>query len=462
MTPASNPTVFLSYGRGDDEAFVRRLHDDLEAAGFDAWFDLLDMPQRPLTFIQEIEDAIRERDRLIYVGGPKARSSDYVRQEWRSALVFEKQVIPLLRMGDYEDALPGQLTVMHCEDFRDDSEYDARLQKLIENLRRPEPPLGALKNVPNLPRTFLARPHLTWRVKDALLVNLQRPLVITGAAATAEDQGDAAQRIGVQGMGGIGKSVLAAVLARDREVRRAYPDGVVWLSFGPQPDLAAHMREFAAQLECDNTFGTIAQGKGILRAFCKRKAVLVVLDDVWNARDAEAFDVLGPRCKTLVTTRDSGIVHTLQGELFSVDLLSQVEARRLLADTAGTELAKLPSEADEIARECGYLPLALALAGGMIGRRSGQMGKASDQHAWTNVLKRLRSADIEKVRDRHAINPRHESIWRAMAASVDVLEEDQRRRFIELSVFLPDQPTPQTAVATLWEHTCGQGRPRHR
>ena len=31
--------VFLSYARGDDEPFVRRLHDDLTAAGFQIWFD---------------------------------------------------------------------------------------------------------------------------------------------------------------------------------------------------------------------------------------------------------------------------------------------------------------------------------------------------------------------------------------------------------------------------------------
>lgn len=447
MSRALNPTVFLSYARGDDERFVRRLHDDLEAAGFDAWFDRVDMPQRPLTFHQEIEDAIRERDRVIYIAGPAAAASDYLRQEWRFALALDRPVLPLLRIGDFEDVLPGQLALTHCEDFRDDAEYEARLNRLIVNLRQPEPPLGHLKGVPSLPRTFLARPHLMRRVKEALLVDLQRPVVVTGAAATAEDQGDAPQQIGVQGMGGIGKSVLAAALARDRGVRRAYPEGVVWIRMGLQPNVTALMREFATQVACMEPFSTVPEGKGVLRRFCADKAMLLVLDGAWDARDVEPFDVLGPRCRILITTRDAGILRTLQGELFQVELLSGAQALELLAATAGIKLASLPREAGEIARETGCLPLALALAGGMLTRRT------DEQNAWRNVLERIRRARLEELRDRHAIDPLHQSIWHSIAASVDVLKDDQRRRFAELSVFLSNRRTPESAVATLWEHT---------
>lgn len=449
----SPATVFLSYARGDDEAFVRRLHDDLESHGIDAWFDRTDMPQRPLTFHQEIEDAIRKRDRLIYVGGPSAASSDYVRHEWRSAIAMDKHVIPILRMGEYEDALPGQLALLHCEDFRDNADYESKLAKLVDNLRRSEPPLGALKAVPNLPHPFLARPQLMRRVKDALLVDLHRPVVVAGATATAEEQADAAHQVGVQGMGGIGKSVLAAAVARDREVRRAYPDGIVWVSLGQQCDVAALMRECAAQLGCESHFATVAEGKSILKEFLVEKAVLFVLDDVWDARDAQAFDVHGPRCRTLVTTRDAGILNTLQGELLPVELLTVSQARQLLAEITRTEPVALPAEANEIVRECGCLPLAVALAGGMVTARFGTAKEAERARAWSNVLERLRRADLEKIRDRHAINPQHENIWRAMAASVDVLSDDKAHRFAELSVFNRELRTPHAAVALLWAHT---------
>jgi len=76
-------TIFLSYARGDDEPFAKRLYQDLSAHGFSVWWDRVSMPGRALTFLQEIRDAITARDRFVLVVGPKAVTSDYVRAEWR-------------------------------------------------------------------------------------------------------------------------------------------------------------------------------------------------------------------------------------------------------------------------------------------------------------------------------------------------------------------------------------------
>lgn len=95
--------VFLSYARDDDEAFVRRLYNDLTAEGFDVWFDRVSMPSRQLTFFQEIRDAIAARDRLLLVIGPRARTSDYVIQEWKNALEMGKCVNPIVRLDGQQD-----------------------------------------------------------------------------------------------------------------------------------------------------------------------------------------------------------------------------------------------------------------------------------------------------------------------------------------------------------------------
>ena len=145
-------SVFLSYARNDDEPFVRRLCDDLKAAGFTVWFDRESLMSRGLTFHQEIKDAIRcEVSRIVYVGGPKAASSPYVREEWQLGLEFDHVVVtPILRLGDYND-IPGELALLHCEDFREGANYEQALAKLIANLRQPNPQLGALVAVPSLP-----------------------------------------------------------------------------------------------------------------------------------------------------------------------------------------------------------------------------------------------------------------------------------------------------------------------
>ena len=435
--------VFLSYARSDDEPFVRRLHADLAKAGFTVWFDRESLISRGLTFHQEIKDAIRtEVDRVVYVGGPKAAISPYVREEWKFALECDHVVVtPILRLGDYEH-VPGELSLLHCEDFRDDTKYAAALARLVANLRQPNPKLGALFAVPSLPPNFLGRPDLMLRVRDALLVDLQKPQVITGADA----------RVGMQGMGGIGKSVLAAALARNRQVRQSYPDGVVWIACGQNltdDDLLKRQRDLARHLGGDDEFSSLDQGKGVLRQMLAAKAVLLVLDDVWRAADAQPFDMLGPRCRMLVTTRDKSILDTLHGELVPVSLFTGPEALQLLADAVNLAVAALPAEAHEVAHECGCLPLALALCGGMA--RSG--------HAWSEIAEALREADLEWPEDREAVE-QHRTIWNTMKASFDALPDQEKPRFVELAVFGTDQTVPEAAAATLWEFT-GQVSPRN-
>ena len=88
--------------------------------------------------------------------------------------------------------------------------------------------MGKLVAVAELPACFLAQPYRIKALRDLLLVDLQKPVVVSGAAA----------RVGLQGMGGIGKSVLASALAHRHEVRRAFPDGIFWITLGQKPQLA--------------------------------------------------------------------------------------------------------------------------------------------------------------------------------------------------------------------------------
>ena len=430
--------IFLSYARDDDETFVKRLHADLTATGFTVWFDRESLMSRGLTFHHEIKDAIRtEVDRVVYVGGPKAALSAYVREEWQFALECDHVVVtPILRLGDYETCVPGELALLHCEDFRDDALYPTALAKLIAYLRQPNPKLGALFAVPSLPPHFLGRPELMRRVRDALLVDLQKPQVITSADA----------KVGMQGMGGIGKSVLAAALARNREVRQSYPDGIIWISCGQKltrDDLLARLRDVAKDLGGDTAFESIPQGQGVLRELLQAKAVLLVLDDVWQSSDAQTFDVIGPRCRMLVTTRDAGILHALHGELVPVSLFTELEALQLLADAVGCERSALPPEALEVVRECGCLPLAVALSGGM----------AKAGHSWQDIIEALREADLEWAENREGANEQHRTVWNAMKASYDALPDAEKPRFAELAVFATDRTVPEAAVHVLWEHT---------
>jgi len=161
------------------------------------------------------------------------------------------------------------------------------------------PTLGKRSNVPNLPAHFLPRPDDLNALKNAVLADVSTPVVVTGRTRS----------IGVHGMGGIGKSVLAAALARDDEVRSAFPDGVIWLTIGQEPAITSRQRQLALALGDEpSAFEDEQQGKARLSELLADKACLVILDDVWEVKHAAAFNVLGAQCRMLVTTRDARII----------------------------------------------------------------------------------------------------------------------------------------------------------
>lgn len=424
-------TLFLSYARDDDEPFVQRLHGDLASRGFTVWWDRVSMPSRRLTFHQEIRDVVAQCDRLVLVLGPEAVTSDYVQQEWQFADKAGKIVTPILRRGGY-DIVPPELHV-HCEDFREEERYDFHLDQLVRQLSETPPRLGKLIAVPSLPPQYVERADRLRELCDALRVDLERPVVVSGSAA----------RVGLHGMGGIGKSVLAASVANDRKIREAFPDGIVWVRLGQAPRLVELQRQVHQALGGDGAFTTVLEGAQELRELLAERAVLLILDDAWQREHVDAFDVLGWRCKALITTRDAGLITALGGTTHWAEYLNEQQARQLLAARSGQAEADLPSETAEILETCGRLPIAIALCGGMV--RSGV--------PWKTVLQALRDESLGSISDRFAAEEQHRSIGRVIDASTQALTADERQRFFELAVFPPDESVRAEAVITLWEHT---------
>ena len=287
--------LFLSWARGDDESFVTRLYGDL-SVGWKVWWDRASMPSRGLKFTQEIRDAIDNSDRLLLILGPCAVRSDYVRAEWEYALLFAKGVVPVLRLGDYS-MLPEELSGLHCPDFREPRSYSEALEELKRLLAEPVPKLGPLLTAaPALPPHFIPRPEYLAGLHESVLADVERPVVITSARQTTA----------LHGMGGIGKSVLAAAFARAADTRRAFFDGIFWLTIGQKPDLAGTIRLMAT------AFGEEAKdyldpdaARARLPRVLERKVCLIVLDDVWSVDDVRPFqNALGARCRLLMTTRD--------------------------------------------------------------------------------------------------------------------------------------------------------------
>ena len=299
---------------------------------------------------------------------------------------------------------------------------------------------GELHGVPELPPHYLSR--------ETHLGALKQKLLNGGAKVGIPGQSAA---VGVQGMGGIGKTVLATALVHDPEVRKAFPEGIFWLTVGQAPKSdaqggKAHLLGLQAQLVSQMTgaqpaFVTVQQGKDALRKALVGRRALVVLDDVWTIEDADAFCVDAPPARPLITTRNDEVLVGVGAE-HHVDVLLLSDALKMLAGWAGEkDPDKLPPEASEVAKECGCLPLALAMVGAMVRLRP---------TGWNDALTRLKRADLVAIKRAFPGYP-YPNLLRAIEVSVKALEESDQERYLDLAVFPQDQPIPERTLGVLWK-----------
>ncbi|MFP4009619.1 MAG: NB-ARC domain-containing protein, partial [Spirulinaceae cyanobacterium] len=304
--------------------------------------------------------------------------------------------------------------------------------KLRQDLNRPplspppRPIMGAVDTVPKLPDNFLPRPQDLEQLKDRLLTPTTQTLVMTGQA----------RKVGLQGMGGIGKTVLAAALARDEVVRRQFRDGIVWLTVGIQPEPMALYQRIATTLGESNTYQEgEAQWNAYLSNLLGDKSCLLVLDDVWEKREAERFvEVLGSDCRLLLTTRDARLIQGLGAQGYEVEMLDDNQARQLLANWAQLHVDMLPPEADAVIKHCGRLPLALALAGAQVHAGT----------SWSDLVAALDAADLR------FLDYTHGSIYKSLEVSIQALDPPLQQAYLELGIVAPDVAISEAALVMLW------------
>lgn len=302
------------------------------------------------------------------------------------------------------------------------------LTKYIYNDNNNQMPLAKLINVPDLPLNFLSRPEYLIPIRKSLLSKTSQKVGITSL-----------QRIGLWGMAGIGKSVIAAAIARDEDIRKVFVDGIIWISFGQEPNLAAKQMEIAKAFgEKQITTANIQEGKDYIKELLMDKASLIILDDIWEAHHIDAIDAVGEYSKILITTRKHEVIQSVDAKEHKLDLLSDEDALVLLADRSSQPLETLGIEAREVAKECGNLPLAIAMVGSMAKGKPG---------IWGSILFKLENADLGKIR-RLFKGYEHDTLLKAIEVSVDDLESEERNRYLELAVFPEDTLIPLAVLQT--------------
>jgi len=218
--------------------------------------------------------------------------------------------------------------------------------------------------------------------RNDLLTRLKR-LICTGGnlALTA-----------INGLPRVGKTALAVALATDREVQEHFRDGILWVGLGTQPNVLGLLARWGMLLDVaatsiEDVSSWEAWGKALHAAIGTRR-MLLVIDDAWKIEEALAFQLGGPNCAHLLTTRIPQIAFAFARErAVEVPQLNDADGLALMARFAPEIVALEAESAYALVRSVGALPLALTL-----------MGKYLAAQAFTKQPRRLRAA-ITQLRD---------------------------------------------------------------
>ena len=258
--------------------------------------------------------------------------------------------------------------------------------------------------------------------------------------------------VGLRGMGGIGKSVAARLLAEDDWVRRNFIDGIEWISVGgdkSQGELEALqarlLSHLGGRIERDQSLEGLRQA--IEKELAGRQMLLIV-DDVWTPLAIRAFQIQVEGCAVVYTSRRQADFNTCGLPTIDIDLLNVNEARELFQ-----KHANLPGEiplstaANEILQHCNRHALAIVVGASML---------AANPTEAESILRRFRSAKVEKIvasvpEYRRSDSFRHQltSIFQIIKVSYDHLDDLEQIYLKRFAIFPEDTPIPFTAVEFL-------------
>jgi hypothetical protein len=140
--------IFISYSR-KDITFVRRLAGDLEAAGYDVWWDVSDLRGGD-DWVRVIPEAIRTSDHFLVVLSPNSVASEWVEKEYTQALRLRRRIVPL--MLD-QTTVPFALNTINYIDFTT-GDYAASLNRLLSTLGYTGEPVVPVTSLPALVSTY--------------------------------------------------------------------------------------------------------------------------------------------------------------------------------------------------------------------------------------------------------------------------------------------------------------------
>ncbi|KAI8006076.1 Disease resistance protein [Camellia lanceoleosa] len=207
---------------------------------------------------------------------------------------------------------------------------------------------------------------------------------------------DGVSRIGVWGMGGVGKTTLVKNLNNQLETAAASAQCfsiIIWVTVSKELDLKRLQTQLLERLNLVAKAGKSMESTAnrLHERFQREKRFLLILDDVWEAIDLDYLgvpqrDEFHMGYKIILISRSLDVCRQMKTDTdVKVDVLNEEESWQLFTQNAGkvAGIQHIELIARKVSRECGGLPLAIIIIG------ASMRGKTIEA-LWHDALNALR------------------------------------------------------------------------
>ncbi|HSS52488.1 MAG TPA: TIR domain-containing protein [Thermoanaerobaculia bacterium] len=455
--------VFLSHSTADKPA-VEKLAHKLRELGIKPFFDKWELiPGEPSQ--EALEKALDEsRTCAVFLGtgvlGPwQTEEMRCALDEWVGNKAF--RVIPVLLPGapdPKERKMPRFLRRPTWVSFRAGLDDQEAFHALVSGIQGKPPGSGDPEAEEEFARSLAGSPSYRCMAQPPEeFIHRSEHEKVLEALCPRSSIDPASPSAGIttalRGAGGFGKTSLAQAICFDENVRRQYPDGILWTTMGDQLDPEGRLSRVLDLIRwwTDTEppgFKDLQAAGAKLREILKGRRVLLVVDDVWSLADLAPFQGLGDGAAILVTTRDSQTLPASSVRI-EVDALASREAVSLLQSElpAGQE-----NDFASLAARLGEWPLLLKLVNRQLREMVEEDGLALAD-ALAEIWQALEAEGFSAF-NRDDPEDRHAAADLALGVSLARLSSAEQERFLRLAVFPEDADVPLAVLEGFW----GSGR----
>ncbi|KAI7991473.1 Disease resistance protein SUMM2 [Camellia lanceoleosa] len=252
---------------------------------------------------------------------------------------------------------------------------------------------------------------------------------------------DAVRKIGVHGMGGVGKTTIMKSINNQLFSGTSTFSDVIWVTVSKAFDIKNLQRQIAKKLKIDlsDNEDELHSASEIHNMLSQKKRYVLILDDLWKEFPLEKMGIPEPTrdngCKLVLTTRSLDVCTKMNCKPVEMELLTEEEALNLYMNNVKESQTMLTTEVEEIAKEvakkCARLPLAIVVMAGC-------MRGVNDIREWRNAR------NVQWLLDK-------EGLFEQLKFSYSRLKDEQERHcFLYCALYPEDHDINREELIEYW------------